>query len=156
MNRTTLVLAALLLVAVVLIVADSSDDVPPPAAPAAAPPALPEGHPATDGESVRAGPLDLSGAAAGLPADEPAGEPLREGAGEGRVLEITPSASFTILRLDREGEEVWIAGPAVEVRVGQRVSWDSASVVHDFESPTAGRTFDVLLFADGLRVSDAG
>ncbi|MEK9500713.1 hypothetical protein [Gaopeijia maritima] len=158
MNRSTLILGALVLAAVALIVVDAADEPLPPAAtaPAATPPPVPEGHPAMDGEPVRAAPLDETGASLGLPPDEPAGEPVREGAGRGRVLEVLPSASFTILRLDREGEEIWLTGPAVSVEVGQEVMWDSASIVHDFPSETAGRTFETLRFADGLRVSEGG
>ena len=154
MQRTTLLLGALFLVAVILVVTDAADTPPPPAAPALGTPALPDGHPATGGEPVRAGPLDPSGAPVLPPVDAPAGESLREGPGEGEVLEVIPSASFTILRLDRDGEELWVAGPAVPVDVGQQVAWDSASVVHDFPSATAGRTFAALLFVDRLRVSD--
>lgn len=158
MNRSTLILGALVLAAGALIVVDAADEPLPPAAetPTSAPPAVPEGHPAMDGEPVRAGPLDETGASMGLPPDEPVGEPVREGAGRGRVLEVLPSASFTILRLDRDGEEIWLTGPAVQVEVGQEVSWDSASLAHDFPSETAGRTFETLRFADGLRVNEGG
>lgn len=153
MHRSTLILGALLLVAIVLIVADSDEVAPPPPAAVPAPATLPEGHPATDGEPVRAGPLDPTGAPVVAPPDEPAGVPLREGPGTGEVREVIPSASFTILRVDRDGEELWIAGPVVRVEVGDVVAWDSSSLVYDFPSATAGRTFELLHFTDGLRVS---
>lgn len=70
----------------------------------------------------------------------------------GTVLEVAHAAGYTYLRLDRDGTEVWIAANQMEVEEGQSVSWAAGSPMQNFESPSLGRTFDEILFVDGLRI----
>ncbi|UCC26732.1 MAG: hypothetical protein JSU98_06405 [Gemmatimonadales bacterium] len=87
------------------------------------------------------GPQD-AGAAAASPA-----------AGSGTVLEVLYGAGYTFVRVDQDGSETWIAGMATDIAEGQTVSWSAGSVMQNFESPTLGRTFEEILFVDGLQVT---
>lgn len=70
----------------------------------------------------------------------------------GTVLEVSHAAGYTYLRLDRDGTEVWVAATEMQVEEGQSVSWMAGSLMQNFESPSLGRTFEEILFVDGLRV----
>lgn len=70
----------------------------------------------------------------------------------GTVLEAISAAGYTYLRVDRDGTELWLAGPVSRVAEGQVVAWNDGAVMRDFESPSLGRTFDELLFVDNVFV----
>ena len=70
----------------------------------------------------------------------------------GLVLEAIQGAGYTYVHVEDDGVRLWVAGEQIDVEAGQAVTWDGGAVMRDFESPTLQRTFDRLLFADGLRV----
>jgi hypothetical protein len=74
-------------------------------------------------------------------------------AGSGTALEVLHAGGYTYVRLDQDGAEVWIAGTATDIAEGQTVAWSAGSVMQNFDSPALGRTFDEILFVDGLRVT---
>lgn len=89
------------------------------------------------------------GAAASAPA---ATSPGSAAAASGTVLEVTHAAGYSYLRVDVDGEEMWLAGNQLAVEEGQTVAWNGGALMQGFSSPTLNRTFDRILFADGLRV----
>jgi hypothetical protein len=70
----------------------------------------------------------------------------------GEVLETIPASSYTYIRVRSDGQEIWLAGPAVELSEGQVIAWGDAMTMQDFESPSLKRTFDEILFVNGVRV----
>lgn len=70
----------------------------------------------------------------------------------GTAMEILHAAGYTYVRVDRDGNELWIAGMSVDVKEGQTVAWSAGAVMANFDSPSLGRTFDEILFVDGLRI----
>ena len=70
----------------------------------------------------------------------------------GTALEVLHAAGYTYVRVDRDGTEFWLAGLAVDVQEGQTVGWSGGSPMANFDSPSLGRTFDEILFVDGLRI----
>ena len=70
----------------------------------------------------------------------------------GTVLEAMHVAGYTYVRVDADGESIWIAGPHTEVNEGEVVSWTPGPVMRDFESTTLGRTFEAIVFAGALSV----
>jgi len=71
---------------------------------------------------------------------------------QGEVLEVIPAASYTYIRAGTGDGEVWLAGPAVRLEVGQVIAWSEGMAMRDFASRTLDRTFDLIYFVDGVRV----
>ncbi|NNF39670.1 MAG: hypothetical protein HKN71_13445 [Gemmatimonadetes bacterium] len=91
-------------------------------------------------------PGGLAGAVSprGPAADSPA-------AGSGTVAEVSHAAGYSYLRIDTDEGELWLAGNQIEIAQGETVSWSGGAVMQNFNSPSLGRTFDRILFAEGLR-----
>jgi hypothetical protein len=109
----------------------SGDSAPPPL-PADAGQELPEGHP------------DVTGATAATAAPTLTGT----------VLEAMNSAGYTYARIDVQGDEVWTAGPATEIAVGDEVWVTGGMPMQNFSSSSLGRTFDVIYFVDAFHGAD--
>lgn len=88
-------------------------------------------------------------------ASVPASAPAASGA-TGTVLEVTHAAGYSYLRVERDGEDLWLAGTEIEVSEGQTVAWSGGALMQNFSSPTLNRTFERILFAEGLRVTGSG
>lgn len=73
------------------------------------------------------------------------------GAGTGVVREVSNAAGYSYLRVETDDGEIWLAGTQLEVSEGQTVSWQGGAMMQNFDSPSLGRVFDEILFADGLR-----
>lgn len=71
----------------------------------------------------------------------------------GTALEVLHAAGYTYVRVDQGGTEVWIAGMAMDIAEGAGVAWSGGAPMQNFESPSLGRTFEEILFVDGLRVT---
>jgi hypothetical protein len=74
------------------------------------------------------------------------------GAGSGAVAEVSHAAGYSYIRIETDEGDLWLAGNQIEVEEGQTVSWSGGAVMQNFNSPSLGRTFDRILFAEGLRV----
>lgn len=69
----------------------------------------------------------------------------------GKVLEILDTGSFLFVALDWDGKKVWTAVPGVDLKVGEVISLDHATMVEkDFHSNALNRTFEKLIFASGV------
>jgi hypothetical protein len=70
----------------------------------------------------------------------------------GLVRETADAAGYTYVLVEIEGESLWLAGPQTAVSVGQTVGWMGGDLMRDFSSTSMNRTFDAILFVNGLRV----
>ncbi|HEU0265368.1 MAG TPA: hypothetical protein VFR01_06530 [Geobacterales bacterium] len=86
---------------------------------------------------------------AGLaPADIPAG------AGHaGTVVEVLQTGQFTYVQVDEKGKKVWVAVPKVDVKKGDKVEFPNAPALLNYQSKSLNRTFDSVIFVQGLRIS---
>lgn len=70
----------------------------------------------------------------------------------GLVKETMDAAGYTYALVEIEGQTMWLAGPQTALEVGQTVGWMGGSLMRDFPSGSLGRTFDAIMFVDGLQV----
>ena len=70
----------------------------------------------------------------------------------GMVLESQSAAGYSFLRVQREDGQIWIASLTTAAEAGQTVAWTQGIVMQNFDSPTLGRTFESILFVDGLQI----
>jgi hypothetical protein len=83
------------------------------------------------------------------PQAAPANAPAKTAA-KGTVVETMNSGGYTYVLLDNGGQKSWAAIPNSEVKVGQEVELAPGMVMNGFSSKTLGRTFDAILFSQGL------
>ncbi|OGR07282.1 MAG: hypothetical protein A2511_08720 [Deltaproteobacteria bacterium RIFOXYD12_FULL_50_9] len=83
-------------------------------------------------------------------------DPLRGTLVTGKVLEILNAGGYSYLNLDKGAEKVWVAVPAMNVKVGDQVSVVYSMLMLNFPSKTLNRTFEKLIFASSPVGEGAG
>ncbi len=78
--------------------------------------------------------------------------PAAFAAGElsGKVLETMDSAGYTYVLLDSGSAKTWVAVPAAKVVKGQKITVRPGMEMQNFQSKTLKRTFDRIVFSDGI------
>jgi hypothetical protein len=75
--------------------------------------------------------------------------------GTGKVLETMNSGGYTYVNVDLGGAPVWVAGPEVAVKVGDTVTVPAGMAMHDFQSSTLNRTFELVYFVPAIQTGAA-
>ena len=79
-------------------------------------------------------------------AAQPAAEAL-----SGKVLQTMDSGGYTYIYIQKKNDEkIWVAVSATSVKVGSQVSFKGGMEMANFESKSLKRTFDRIIFADGV------
>lgn len=87
----------------------------------------------------------MHGSSAPASAAKPA-EPL-----SGKVLQTMDSGGYSYVYLQqKKGDKVWVAIPATQVKVGDSLTFKGGMEMRNFASKSLKRTFDSIIFADGL------
>lgn len=69
----------------------------------------------------------------------------------GKVLQSMNSGGYSYVYLQKDnGEKIWIAVTEARINVGDRRSFKKGLVMKNFESKTLKRTFDTIVFSDGV------
>ncbi len=70
----------------------------------------------------------------------------------GVVKESIAAGNYTYLLVEDEGKETWLALPTLDVPVGAQVRYVDGQPMKDFHSPSMNRTFDEVMFINGLEI----
>jgi len=70
----------------------------------------------------------------------------------GTVVETMNAGQYTYVRVDDGSKKIWAAAPQFAVAVGDKVVVPSGMAMHDFQSKTLGRTFDLVYFVSTIQV----
>jgi membrane protein implicated in regulation of membrane protease activity len=73
-----------------------------------------------------------------------------QGAPSGKVVEKLDSAGYTYVCVENGGKKIWAAVPQTQVKVGDQVMIIGAMEMQNFTSKTLNRTFESILFGQGL------
>ncbi len=69
----------------------------------------------------------------------------------GKVLETTVSGGYSYVNLQKKnGEKIWVAVKEARISVGDQISFMEGLVMNKFESKTLKRTFDSIIFSNGI------
>jgi hypothetical protein len=68
----------------------------------------------------------------------------------GSVVESMKSGGYTYVSVEKDGVRRWVAVPEGEYASGQTVSFRPGMVMNNFKSKALDRTFDSIVFSDGL------
>ncbi len=94
------------------------------------------------------------------PGPAPSGSPprtqSRDGAEEkgtflGTVQEVLHAGGYTYARIQKGGEEVWVAGPETTLGKGERLAFLRGVPLEDFHCKSLGRTFRRIYFVSRFR-----
>ena len=66
------------------------------------------------------------------------------------VLEVIQTTSYTYLRVEKGGQEEWIAINRQEMLPGEVVYYEGGLQMNNFESPELGRTFETVYFVSDI------
>jgi hypothetical protein len=58
------------------------------------------------------------------------------------------ASTYTYARLDRQGEQIWVAGPETKLVVGAKLGPISGTLMKGFHSDTLDRTFPEIYFVN--------
>lgn len=72
----------------------------------------------------------------------------------GEIAETVDAANYTYIKVTSPDRTLWVATGKFDAKVGQKVTVPAGMVMKNFESPTLGRTFDEILFADEVIPGD--
>lgn len=86
---------------------------------------------------------------------KPAAAPVDLGAISGTVVETMDASTYTYVRLDRGGSEIWIAGPQAKLAVGTKLDKLRGQLMTDFYSKTLDRTFAQIYFISSFNAGAA-
>jgi hypothetical protein len=103
-----------------------------------APAQLPPGHPDISAMTKPAGNEAAPGVAA-TPAKL-----------DGKVVETVDSGGYTYICLDKDGKKTWAAIPVTKVALGDHIELRPGMAVPNFKSKTLNRTFDTIIFSEGI------
>lgn len=71
----------------------------------------------------------------------------------GTVTETMDTAGYTYVKVDTDTEEVWVAAPEFEVKVGDPVIVGQSMPMPNYHSNTLNRDFEVVYFAGNVAVA---
>lgn len=76
--------------------------------------------------------------------------PAGDGLVTAKVKSVEQVANYTYLEVKAKGPAYWVALPSTEIAVGSVISYSGGMLMEDFQSKELNRTFDKILFLEGL------
>jgi hypothetical protein len=70
------------------------------------------------------------------------------------VNETVDAGNYTYMNVDESGNTYWMAIPNSVVEIGKSYYYDNGMEMNDFESKELKRTFNSIIFSDGIRTSE--
>ena len=70
----------------------------------------------------------------------------------GKVVETMDAGGYTYAKIESEGKSLWLAMPTTKLKVGQDYTFNSGQEMQNFKSEALKRTFDKIIFTNGLLV----
>lgn len=83
------------------------------------------------------------------------GSPSGDGAVTVKVKAVEYVPGYTYLLVKGRGPEYWIAVSATEIEVGESITYQGGMLMENFHSKELDRTFEKVLFLDGLGESQS-
>ncbi len=69
---------------------------------------------------------------------------------QGKVKEVLQTSSYTYILAENDGNEIWIAGPKTEAKVGELFYYEENMRMQNFQSKELNRFFETVIFATKL------
>lgn len=73
----------------------------------------------------------------------------------GKVVETMDSGGYTYALVEKDGAKTWIAIPKTKIAVGNEIACQPGMVMQNFSSPSLQRTFERIVFSQGIAAAPA-
>ena len=83
------------------------------------------------------------------------GSPSGDGAVTVKVKAVEQVSSYTYLMVKGKGPAYWVVVTSTDIAVGESITYQGGNVMENFYSKELDRTFEKVLFLDGLEGSQA-
>lgn len=70
----------------------------------------------------------------------------------GKVLEVVDSPMYTYLKVSTDKGHIWLAAYKIDITKGSTVKYSGGIPMQKFYSKSLNRTFDLIIFVDGLEL----
>jgi hypothetical protein len=70
------------------------------------------------------------------------------------INEMSDGGNYAYINVNENGNAYWMAIPNTEVKIGETYYYDGGMLMKDFESEHLNKTFDEIIFADGIRQTE--
>ena len=74
---------------------------------------------------------------------------------EGSVLETMGTAGYTYAQIQADSGKVWVAGPQIQVQVGDKVTASNGMLMPNYHSKSLNRDFETLYFVNSIENTSA-
>jgi len=71
---------------------------------------------------------------------------------EASVVSAATTLSYTFIEIERDGKPIWLASDVVEVKPGDRISFDEGFIMMNFFSNDLQRMFPNMTFVEKVKV----
>lgn len=71
----------------------------------------------------------------------------------GTVVESMNAAGYSYIRVEENGDIVWLAAPQTTIEVGQSILWSGGTRMRNFNSRSLDRNFDEIIFVSEVQGS---
>ena len=71
----------------------------------------------------------------------------------GTVVESMNAAGYSYIRVEENGDSVWLAAPQITVEIGQSILWSGGTSIRNFNSRSLDRNFDEIIFVSAVQGS---
>ena len=71
----------------------------------------------------------------------------------GTVVESMSAAGYSYIRVEENGDSVWLAAPQTTIEVGQSILWSGGTPMRNFNSRSLDRNFDEIIFVSAVQGS---
>ncbi len=68
----------------------------------------------------------------------------------GKVVETMNSGGYTYALIEKDGNSLWVAVPQTKITAGETVTFLPGAEMKNFQSKTLNRTFDSIIFSNGV------
>ena len=83
------------------------------------------------------------------------GSPSGDGAVTVKVKAVEQVPNYTYLQVKGKGPAYWIAVSSTEIEIGESITYEGGMLMENFHSKELDRTFEKVLFLDGLEGSQS-
>jgi hypothetical protein len=70
------------------------------------------------------------------------------------VEELKDAGTYAYIYVNEAGKNYWMAIPNVKVNIGETYYYNGGMVMKDFESKQLNKTFDEIIFVEGIRTTE--
>lgn len=71
----------------------------------------------------------------------------------GVVKSVVTGGGYSYIEVDRNGSTVWVAAMETPMKPGDKVQWAGGTEMSNFTAKSIGRTFDKIIFASAVNVT---